>query len=257
VQVTYLASGATGVDAIDYRLTDRFLDPDEADDRYSMEKPMRLAGTYWCYQPSMETGPVGELPARSAGHVTFGCLNAPCKLSPNALQTWAGMLSALGDARLLLHVREGSHRDRVIQFMADRGIAPRRLEFVGRVRPEEYFAMYHRIDIALDPLPCAGGTTTCDALWMGVPVVTLAGRTPLARAGVSILSNAGAAELIAGTPEEYARIAADLARDLPRLAFLRSTLRQRMQSSPLMDADRFAQSVEAAYRTMWRRWCAQ
>ena len=118
-----------------------------------------------------------------------------------------------------------------------------------------YFQRYQSIDIALDTFPFGGGTTTCNALWMGVPVVSLAGRTAVGRAGLSILSNVGLPELVANTPEQYMRLAVRLANDLPRLKDLRSTLRARMQASPLMDAPRFARNIEAAYRQMWRNWC--
>jgi predicted O-linked N-acetylglucosamine transferase (SPINDLY family) len=141
-----------------------------------------------------------------------------------------------------------------MRFMADHGIAPERL-LVSHVPSQEYFQTYGRMDIALDPFPYCGGTTTCDALWMGVPVVTLCGRIAAGRAGASILSNAGLAELIAHSPDEYERIVADLAGDLPRLRELRLTLRRRMQSSPLMDTAGYARSVEDAYREMWRQWC--
>jgi predicted O-linked N-acetylglucosamine transferase (SPINDLY family) len=256
VQVTYLAyAGGTALDAIDYRLTDRYLDPDDADDRFYMEKSIRLPGTYWCYGQDAAAAPVNELPALKAGRITLGCLNKFPKVSLVALETWAKLLNELDGARLLLHVIAGSSPSRVIQFMADRGIAEDRLEIVGRVSFDEYFKTYHRIDIALDPFPYAGGATTCDALWMGVPVVTLAGRTAVGRAGVSILFHAGLAELIANATDEYVRIAANLAADRPRLAELRATLRQRMQASPLMDAARFARNIEAAYRAMWRTWC--
>jgi predicted O-linked N-acetylglucosamine transferase (SPINDLY family) len=118
-------------------------------------------------------------------------------------------------------------------------------------------ALYRQVAIGLDPFPYHGTTTTCEALWMGVPVITLAGQTHVSRVGVSLLTNLGLPELIAQTPEEYVRMAVDLANDLPRLSHLRSTLRQRMEQSPLMDAPRFARHVEAAYRQMWRTWCAK
>jgi protein O-GlcNAc transferase len=256
VQVTYLAcAGGTGLDSIDYRLTDRFLDPDDTNDCYYMEKLIRLPQTYWCYEQSIATAAPNELPLVTTGTVTFGCLNNFSKLSPGALETWAVLLNTLANSRLLVHMKSGSHRDRLIQFMSERGIAGDRLDIVGLVPSEEYFKTYHRIDIALDPFPHAGGTTTCDALWMGVPVVTLAGNLIATRAGVSILSNVGLPELIAQTPEQYIQIAMDLAADKPRLIDLRATLRRRMQQSPLMDAERFARDVEAAYRTMWRTWC--
>ncbi len=134
-------------------------------------------------------------------------------------------------------------------------VDPRRLKFMGKVPFYEYLKLYQQIDVGLDPFPCNGGTSTCDALWMGVPVVTLAGRTAVGRGGVSVLRNVGLPELIAETPERYLQIAAALAGDLPRLAELRRTLRERMRKSPLMDAPRFARNVEAAYRQMWRNWC--
>jgi predicted O-linked N-acetylglucosamine transferase (SPINDLY family) len=131
------------------------------------------------------------------------------------------------------------------------------VRFAGRAPAEEYFALYRQIDIALDTFPYGGGTTTCDALWMGVPVVSLVGRTAVGRGGLSILSNVGLPELAARSEEEYVRIAGELAGDLPRLGNLRANLRQRMAQSPLMDAPRFARNIEAAYRQVWRQWCAQ
>jgi protein O-GlcNAc transferase len=154
-------------------------------------------------------------------------------------------------SRLLLHTPQGSHRNRIIKCLEERGISADRLETIGMVSPEEYFRIYQRIDIALDPFPYAGGTTTCDALWMGVPVVTLAGQSAIARSGVSILSNVGLPELIARTPVEYIQIVKALANDLPGLKHLRSTLRGRLQKSPLMDRPRYVLSIEQAYRAMW------
>ena len=144
----------------------------------------------------------------------------------------------------------------MLDFLGKLGIAAARCTFAGWTPAESYFQLYHDIDVALDPFPYAGGTTTFDALWMGVPVVTLAGPTAVGRSGVSILSNVGLAELVAHTTEEYINIAATLASDMPRLSALRSTLRPRMRNAPLMDGPRFAKNIEAAYRHMWRRWCA-
>jgi predicted O-linked N-acetylglucosamine transferase (SPINDLY family) len=158
---------------------------------------------------------------------------------------------------LLLHATQGSHRDRVGELLARQGVARERLTFVDFLPAAQYFQVYQQIDVALDPFPYGGGTTTCDALWMGVPVVSLAGPTAVGRGGLSILSNVGLPELVARDQEQYVEIAARLAADLPRLTDLRRTLRDRMQSSPLMDAPRFARHVEAAYREMWRRWCAE
>ena len=257
VQVTYLAyCGTTGVDGVDYRLTDPYLDPPGADQRYYSEQSVRLPETYWCYQPSVETQAVNRLPALETGRITFGCLSNSAKLSEPALAVWANLLKALPSSRLLLHARAGGQRDRVRQLLVGQGVEAERLEFVDRLPRPEYFATYQRIDVALDPFPYSGGTTTCDALWMGVPVVSLAGRTAVGRGGVSILSNVGMPELVARDVEQYIRIAVELAGDLARLAELRAGLRERMQKSPLMDAPRFARNVEAAYRAMWRQWCA-
>jgi len=256
VQVTYLAyAGGTGVDAIDYRLTDRHLDPDEAEDALYMEKSVRLAGTYWCYQASAEAPAANELPARAAGFVTFGCLNNFSKVSQVAMEAWATLLLRIAGSRLLLYAPDGEHRSRVRQFFRDRGIGEERVELVGHVPMERYFATYHRMDIALDPFPCAGGTTTCDALWMGVPVVTLAGRIAAARAGVSILCNVGLPGLVAQTVEQYVEIAAKLAGNVEKLAAMRAQMRGRMEGSPLMDAAGYARAVEGAYRGMWEKWC--
>ena len=255
VQTTWLAyPGTTGLDTIDYRLTDPYLDPPGNDACYS-EVSIRLPETYWCYHQTVITPDANAPPALAAGNITFGCLNNFGKVSHPALRCWAALLHSLPAARLILHAKEGTHRQRTLDFFAGENVDPARCTFVPSGTIAEYFHHYHNIDIALDPFPYGGGTTTCDALWMGVPVITLRGETAVGRGGVSILSNVGLPELIAQTPEQYIQIAAGLAGDLPRLAHLRTTLRQRMQASPLMDAPRFARSMEAAYRQMWQTWC--
>ena len=259
VQVTYLAyCGSTGLSAIDYRLTDPFLDPrhqNEADGKIYSEESICLPETYWCYRPPAEIGLCSTPPAVHTSRVTFGCLNNFCKVTGPALDAWAQLLGKVPASRLVIHARPGSHRDRVREFFARQGIAADRLTFADKLPVTKYLHLYDQIDIALDPFPYGGGTTTCDALWMGVPVVSLVGRTAVGRGGLSILSNLELTELVAWSVGEYAGIAAGLAGDLPRLAGLRSTLRERMRGSPLMDAPRFARNVEAAYRQMWRRWC--
>ncbi|MFI5378016.1 MAG: tetratricopeptide repeat protein [Tepidisphaerales bacterium] len=257
VQVTYLAyCGATGLDVMDYRLTTADLDPPGPNDAFYSERSIRLPQTYWCYEPGVDTPPVGPLPALARGGVTFGSLNNFCKVTEPTLDAWARLLVAVDGSRLLLHSHPGSHRERVSAFLHARGVSPDRLVFTDFVPIERYFKLYGEIDIALDPFPCGGGTTTCDALWMGVPVVSLVGQTAVARSGLALLSQLGLGELTATTPQQYIRIAADLAGNVPRLREFRTTLRQRMQASPLMDAPRFARDVESAYRAMWHRWCA-
>ena len=259
VQATYLAyPGNSGLDTVDFRITDAYLDP--LDDRASdgNERPIRVQGTYWCYQPpdggSLDAGP---LPALAAGRITFGCFNNFCKVAPEALAAWCRLLQSVPDARLRLHVRPGSHRSRVLDFFAAHAVSPERLDLLGFVPEAEYFQSYRSIDIALDPFPFPGGTTTCDALWMGVPVISLAGPTPVTRGGLSILSNVGLPELVADSVNDYVAKATALACDLPRLVALRAGLRERMQRSPLMDAPGFTRGIEAAYRTMWLQWCAR
>lgn len=254
VQATYLAyCGTTGLRAVDYRLTDPHLDPPGGEQRFYSEKSVRLR-SYWCYQPPDEAPDVQSPPASSAGHVTFGCLNNFCKVSLDALATWCRSMRAVPGSRLLLHAAEGAHRERLRQRASNEGIEPARIEFVGTLPIVQYFEQYHRIDIALDPFPYPGGTTSCDALWMGVPIVTLPGITAISRGGLSILSNLQLPQLLAASPDEYVRIATELAADLPRLAELRTTLRDRMRPSPLMDARAFARDIEAAYRRMWQEW---
>jgi protein O-GlcNAc transferase len=259
VQVTYLAyCGTTGLTAIDYRLTDPYLDPPAVrqDESYYSEQSVHLAQTYWCYRPLIQTPPLNPLPALQAGYITFGCMNNFSKVTAPTLAAWSRVLQAVPRGRLVLHALAGSHRDRVRDYFAQHGVSPERLTFADKVSTEDYFRFYEQIDVALDPFPYGGGTTTCDALWMGVPVVSLAGRTGVGRGGVSILSNVSLPDLVARDTEQYVRIAVALAGDLPRLSNLRATLRERMKGSPLMDAPSFARDVEAAYRLMWRRWCA-
>ena len=253
VQASYLAyCSTTGLKTIDFRLTDRYLDTSGTLADYS-EQSIFLPRTYWCYTPPAQAPAVQPPPALKKQVVTFGCLNNYRKITDATLSLWVRLLGSARGSRLLLHCPEGNSRQRVIAFFSQAGVDPSLIDFVGTHPARQYFASYHRIDIALDPLPFGGGITTCDALWMGVPVVSLRGRTAVGRAGASILSNVGLTDLIADTPEQYVQIAAGLAADPPRLSELRATLRARMSASPLMDAPGFARDVEAALWTMWRQ----
>jgi predicted O-linked N-acetylglucosamine transferase (SPINDLY family) len=258
VQVTYLAYCSTsGMEQIDYRITDPWMDPPGSDLSVYTEQSVHLPETYWCYsKPIFEIAP-GALPADASGVVTFGCLNNFCKVSADALAAWARILAEVPESRLLLHTSTGSHRDRVLEIFAAQQVPASRIEFIDYLTTVEYFRTYGRIDIALDSFPYNGGTTTCDALWMGVPVVSLAGQLAVARAGVSLLSNVGLPSLIAHSVDEYVQIATALACDRQRLRQLRGGLRARMEASPLMDAPRFTRHLENAYRWMWRQWCAK
>lgn len=260
VQISYLAFCAdTGVDTIDWRLTDPFIDPPGTGDDMPFEKPLRLAETYWCYSPLSEAGDASPPPALAAGHITFGSFNYFSKVNDEVLALWARLLQRLPQARLMIHVPKGSRQEHVRSLFAAQGIPPERLTLFGRLSERDYFRQYSQIDVALDPFPWAGGTTTCDALYMGVPVITLAGPpgAPLQRGGVSILSNIGMTDWIAHSPEEYLAKAESLSRDLNELRRHRETLRQRMQQSVLMNGPRFARNLEAALRQAWAAWCLE
>lgn len=255
VQITYLAyCSTTGVDAIDYRLTDRFLDPPGEESHYT-ETSLYLPECYWCYSAPPLTGP--ELPPveRAPGPPTFGCLNNFAKVTDLTLALWARLLERVPEARLLLYARAEPHRERVRRALRAAGVDESRASFVGRQPLAAYLETYRQIDVALDPFPYGGGTTSCDALWMGVPVVTLAGRTAVSRAGTTLLENLGLGRLVARDEEAYIDLAARLLRDTAGLTALKRELRGRIEASPLMAAPRFARGVEAAFRTAWRAWC--
>jgi protein O-GlcNAc transferase len=258
VQVTYLAyCSTTGVDAVDYRLTDGFLDPSDEELQHYTERSIRLPDCYWCYSPPPV--PRDELPSseRLADPPTFGCLNNFAKVTDATLELWMELLHRVPDAQLLLYARAEHHRERVRVFCRQAGLPETRMSFVARQPLEDYLCTYRQIDVALDPFPFAGATTTCDALWMGVPVISLTGGTAVSRAGASLLSNVGLERLVAHDKRHYIELAAELIRDKKRLAALRSGLRARLESSPIMDAAAFTRNLEAAYREMWRTWCAE
>jgi predicted O-linked N-acetylglucosamine transferase (SPINDLY family) len=253
VQVAWLAyPGSTGLSAMDYRLSDRFLDPPGMPMQWSSEETVSLPDCWCCYDPLGQVAPAAPRPG---GPVCFGSLNHPRKLSEPTLRLWATLLRNVTDATLLMLVRSTEQRKRIVKLFETESIDPKRLEFVDSQGRMQYLRTYDRIDIVLDPLPYNGITTTCDALWMGVPVVSITGKTAAGRAGSSILHAVGLPELVASDPQQFVNIAAALALDRPRLAGLRSTLRERITRSPMMDAQRFAENLEAAYRTMWRAWC--
>jgi predicted O-linked N-acetylglucosamine transferase (SPINDLY family) len=257
VQATFAGyPGSTGLTAIDYRFSDPYLDPIGMDESIFSEQTIRLPHSFWCFDPlDCRDICVNALPALGSGVVTFGCLNNFCKVNDEVLALWAKVLRQVDNSRLLNLAPLGSHRSRILQRFQKQGIDPERVEFVARQSRREYLETYHRIDVGLDTFPYNGHTTSLDSFWMGVPVVTLVGNSAVARAGWCQLSNLGLGELAGQTAEEFVRIAVELAKDLPRLEQLRSTLRRRMGQSPLMDAPGFAQSIEAAYRQMWRTWC--
>jgi predicted O-linked N-acetylglucosamine transferase (SPINDLY family) len=203
------------------------------------------------------SGPhVNPLPAAAAGHVTFGCLNGFRKINSRTIDLWAPALVATPGSRLILTSSPYADRQAVIDRLGRAGVGAERVEFIDPQARSQYFQTYHRIDIALDPLPYNGHTTSLDALWMGVPVISRVGATIVGRGSLSQLSNLGLSELVAGSDDEFTQIAVGLANDLPRLANLRASMRERMLDSVLTDSRRFAQGIEAAYRAMWQHFCA-
>lgn len=213
---------------------------------------------YWvCYDPITESPELNDLPAAGNGFITFGSLNNFCKTNDAVLMLWAKLMARMPDSQLMLLCAHGLHRKRTADFLESNGVASKRVEFVAPVPRMEYLRLYHRIDIGLDPFPYNGITTTCDALWMGVPVMSIAGLWPASRAGLGILSTIGLPELISTDENEFVNKVAELSNDFPRLTTLRSTLRDRMKTSPLTDGARFARNMETLYRTIWQRWCAR
>jgi protein O-GlcNAc transferase len=260
VQATFVGyPGGTGLETIDYRLTDPYLDPPGVGDEHYVETSVRLPTTFWCYDSEgmelADAPPLTSPPATYAGVVSFGYLGAFWKITDAALALWAKVVAAVAGSRLIILSPQGKARERLAQKLGLLGIERNRIEFLARKVRREYLSYYSKIDIGLDTLPYNGHTTNLDSLWMGVPVITLAGRTSVGRAGLSVLSNLNLPELTARTPEEFVTITTKLAQDLPRLAELRSSLRQRMLSSPLMDARQFARDVEAVYVRLWQKWC--
>jgi predicted O-linked N-acetylglucosamine transferase (SPINDLY family) len=259
IQVTYLGyPNTTGLTQIDYRLTDAVADPPQADALHT-ERLVRLPQGFLCYSAPPGAPSVATVPAIAHGHVTFGSLNNLAKVNERVVELWAQVLHAVSGSRLALKGKALGDQltaERFVEMFARHDIQRDRLVLAGWAATRaQHLETYARIDIALDPFPYNGTTTTCEALWMGVPVVVLEGDRHAARVGVSILTCVGLEKLVAATPADYVRIAADLAADRGRLTTLRTGLRQRLANSPLCDATAFARDLEAAYRTMWRKYC--
>ncbi len=256
IQVTYIGyQNTTGMSAMDYRLTDQWADPPGLTDPYYTEELWRLPRAFFCYQP-FETPDVTPSPWRTAGSLTFGSFNNYAKVTPRVVDAWLNILARVPDSRLLvLAYKDGVLESHWKQLAGERGIDPARIEMANKCFRSEYLELVARADIALDPFPFNGHTTTCDSIWMGVPVVMLAGQTYASRFGGSVLRNVGLDELIAASVDDYIERAVALARDRERLSALREELRPRMAASPLLDFPGFTRRLEDAYRQMWRRWC--
>ena len=259
VQASWLGyPGTTGLSAIDYLLMDAVATP-PGGERWCSEAVVRLPYGRFCYAAPDYAPAVADPAARGDGPVTFGSFNNLAKIGPEVVRLWAAVLAATPGSRLVLKWRslgEASTRRRIAQAFEVEGVAPERLDLRGQTRHPQMLAEYGGIDIALDPFPFCGGLTSCEALWMGVPVVTLPGERPASRQTLGFLQTLGLDDLAARSPADYVRIAAALAADPQRRAALRRDLRPRMAASPLCDSHRFTPALEAAFRQMWRRWCA-
>jgi predicted O-linked N-acetylglucosamine transferase (SPINDLY family) len=258
LQCTWLGYvGTTGLETIDYIIADRFVIPPE-DERFYAEAVYRLPGSYLCFTPPVVPIEVAPLPSLQGAPITFGSCNSLYKLTEHVLDLWARILLAVPGSRLLLknyHLTKPVFADQIIGRLAQSGIGADRLLLADAAERHEILATYNTIDIALDPFPYGGGTTTAEALWMGVPVITWRGDRFVGRVSESILTIAGMSEFVATSAEEYVAKAVGLAADPPALAGLRAGLRDRLVQSPMCDAVRFTRDLEDAYRTMWTRWC--
>ncbi|TMH82190.1 MAG: tetratricopeptide repeat protein [Betaproteobacteria bacterium] len=257
VQVTWLGYlNTTGLTRIQYRLCDRHTDPPGVTDRFHTETLVRLPRSQWCYRQMVSIDCAEAPPFARNGFITFGSFNNALKLSQSTRRLWAEILTRLPDSRLVFAgIPKGPVRDGLIRAFERAGIAADRLAIFPRLALPEYHRLFNTVDLALDATPYSGGTTTCDTLWMGVPVITLRGTRSVSRSAASILATVGLSDWIAESPEDYVRLAVKYAGDRAVITELRQTLRERMRASPLMDELQFARDVEDAYRRMWRAWC--
>lgn len=260
IQVTWLGyPNTTGLKTIDYRLVDAVTDPMGEADGWASETLVRLEGGFLCY------GAINSVPEPiiskelTDDSVTFGSFNNPVKLSPSTLDLWAKLMARLPRARLLLKGKpftDVATRALFLSRMRERGVRSERVDIVSWLPAKEaHLELYNRVDIALDPFPYNGTTTTCEALWMGVPVVTLRGDRHSSRVGASLLTQVDMTGWISDSTDEYLEIAIALAANRQRLNELRRSLRHHLAASPLCDHSSFARKIEAAYRAMWRHWC--
>ena len=265
LQISWLGyPESSGVATMDYRLTDAWLEPPSGNQlAHPQEKAALLPDCWTCYEPPTGYPEVNALPSAAGKPFTFGSFNNNCKINGAVLDAWAQLLLATPGSRLQLLAKQGGHRRRFVDEFARRGVDAARILFADYLPASAdlsqgaLLARYHDIDVALDTFPYGGMTTTLDALWMGVPVVSLVGERNLGRAGLSILNNVGLAELAASDVVGYVDAAVRLAGDQVRLAALRASLRERMRSSPLLDAEGYTRKVEQAFRDMWVDWCGR
>ena len=256
LQVTYLGPNSSGMRAMDYRVTDHLVDP-PGSEAQSSERLLRLPGAQWAYRPPVPMPEVRPLPALARGHITFGSFNHAAKLSTPTLDMWAELMARVSGSRLhIAGVASRAHGERLLRPFQARGIAAERIRLVSHPGYERYWDLYHEVDIALDSYPFNGVTTTMGCLWMGLPVVSRSGAWIASRYGASLLGNLGAPQWVGADAAGFVDAAERLAADPAALAQVRAGLRDRLRASTLLDGAALARKVEAAYRGIWRDWCA-
>lgn len=258
LQVTWLGyPDTTGLSQMDYRITDELADPPESQ-KYYTESQICLPCGFLCYRPPDFAPPLADCPCVKNGFITFGSFNINPKINFDVLAVWSQILKRVGDSRLILKIRGGQHKkvqDYYLEIFEKLGVRKDRVEIYGHKSPAEHLELYNRIDIGLDTFPYNGTTTTCEALWMGVPVISLVGNCHCSRVGLSLLSRLDMAFFAAQNRDEYVNKACALAAKPESLSKIRQTMRQRMSASILCDKKIFTQILEAAYRKIWRLWC--
>jgi predicted O-linked N-acetylglucosamine transferase (SPINDLY family) len=257
VQVTWNGyANTTGMLAIDYRISDASADPPGMTENLHTEKLIRLPEIYMAFTPPAASPEVSAAPVLTAGHITLGSFNALSKVTDRVIKVWSEILHRLPESRLLIFtVPAGRTRDRIIGEFAEHGIAHTRVKLIPRLPLAEFLEAHARVDIALDPFPFSGTTTTCQTLWMGVPVITLAGKSHVSRVGVTMLNSVGLAQCVAESESDYVTRAIALAADRVRLQELRHGLREQMARSPLANGARLTRFLEDAYVKMWEDYC--
>ncbi|MGD0884127.1 MAG: tetratricopeptide repeat protein [Thermodesulfovibrionales bacterium] len=257
VQISWIGyASTTGLSAIDYLMSDNVCIPVGEEKDYT-ERAIRLPNSFLCYDPPSYAPDIESLPALRNGFVTFGSFNNLTKVNGEVIGVWSEILKSLREARLLLKSKLFHYekmRNKYAALFESNEIDPHRVDLLPSSSHSDYLAAYHKIDIALDPFPFSGGTTSCEALWMGVPVVTLYGQTALGRQGASLNVHTGLSRLIAKTKKDYCEIAVRLTADLEGLSDLRSCLRSMMEKSPLCDGQRFAGDWTQVVTAVWRTW---
>lgn len=254
IQITWFGIPiTTGLSSMDYRLTDKYMDPVGLTEQYHSETLVRHSSSN-CFEPIAELPPVNGLPALNNGYITFGSFNNSHKINDAVITSWIKILTKLPKSRLLMVCPKHSQNKFAQSFMSH-GINSERLRLLDKVPLSEYLALHNEIDIALDSFPYTGGTTTRYALWMGVPTVTVSGDIPVSRVSSSLMHHLGMEEYVANDADEYVKIALLKAKDIKSLSLLRMDLREKVKQAPFSKCKEFTRELESSYRTMWQKWC--